>query len=310
MKDDIRLPNVSVVVPVYNMRRTIGKALDSLMVQTYPKTRYEVVVVDNASDDGSEKVIKRYPVRYVLEEAVRNVHGAQNRGIAESSGELVAFCGADDAADRDWLRELVVGWEDPEVGGTFGSFEPLVTPHGTLVERFGFRNDLRRIPSADGLYRFVGSGNTAYKRTVLEALGGFNTEMLSGGDFVFSCRVPEQLGLRMRYNPEARMQIGTRKLMGARFKQQMRYGCGFKSVSAQCGVDTTPTLGVTLGKLATVVPWGVTQMLYRVFKRQEAMPQPEYVMETIVYTVDEVGTNLGRLMFILRHNDWKRSLFW
>jgi len=51
-------------------------------------------------------------------------------------------------------------------------------------------------------------------------------------------------------------------------------------------------------------------MLYRVFKRQEAMPQPEYVMETIVYTVDEVGTNLGRLMFILRHNDWKRSLFW
>ena len=60
-------PSVSVIVPVYNGEKTIEKCILSLMDQDYPRDRYEIIVVDHGSTDGTAKIVKQFPVKYLSE---------------------------------------------------------------------------------------------------------------------------------------------------------------------------------------------------------------------------------------------------
>jgi hypothetical protein len=84
------------VIPTYNCAQWIGQALDSVLAQTLPPA--EVIVVDDGSKDDTSKVMERYVARGVqyIHQPNSGVAAARNRGIAQSSGELIAFLDADD----------------------------------------------------------------------------------------------------------------------------------------------------------------------------------------------------------------------
>lgn len=88
-------PSVSVVIPTYNRARLVGDAITSVLQQGYP--RLEIVVVDDGSTDDTADVVKAFgpAVRYV-----RQPNGgparARNTGIAQATGELLAFLDSDD----------------------------------------------------------------------------------------------------------------------------------------------------------------------------------------------------------------------
>jgi glycosyltransferase involved in cell wall biosynthesis len=87
---------VSVIIPCYHQAEFLAEAIESVLVQSYPK--HEIVVVDDGSPDHTGAVVKRYPtVRYVRQEK-RGVSHARNRGLQETTGTYVVFLDAD-----DWL---------------------------------------------------------------------------------------------------------------------------------------------------------------------------------------------------------------
>jgi GT2 family glycosyltransferase len=90
---------VSVVLPTYNRAHLIGKAIESVLCQTY--TCCEVVVVDDGSNDGTEEVIRgqfagNARIRYFAQKN-RGVGAARNVGMREARGEFIAFLDSDDA---------------------------------------------------------------------------------------------------------------------------------------------------------------------------------------------------------------------
>jgi hypothetical protein len=87
---------ISVVIPTYNCAQWIGQALDSVLAQTMAPA--EVIVVDDGSKDDTPGVMERYVARGVqyIRQPNSGVAAARNRGIAQSSGELIAFLDADD----------------------------------------------------------------------------------------------------------------------------------------------------------------------------------------------------------------------
>lgn len=94
------LPNVSVVVPVYNGAKTLVRALDSIASQNYD--RCEVIVVDDGSTDDTLKVASGYDkidIRIVRHDVNRGLGAALNTGIRAASHDLVALLDADD----EWL---------------------------------------------------------------------------------------------------------------------------------------------------------------------------------------------------------------
>jgi glycosyltransferase involved in cell wall biosynthesis len=125
-------PGVSVIVPLYNKVRTVGRAIRSILAQT-GVTR-DVIIVDDGSTDGSDAVVREFgeQVRYVRQ-ANAGPSAARNRGFRESRQPVVTFLDADDELLPGSLAAHVrCRLVRPDVALTFGSFRIYT---GTALER-------------------------------------------------------------------------------------------------------------------------------------------------------------------------------
>src|SRR3972149_142120 len=101
---------ISVVVCTYNRCEDLRRALQSLILQDFPATDYEILVVDNNSIDKTKDVVGNFlkisssNVKYVFETAQGLSH-ARNRGIKEAKGEIISFIDDDVIVAKDWLTE-------------------------------------------------------------------------------------------------------------------------------------------------------------------------------------------------------------
>jgi len=88
--------SVSVIIPTLNRCSTLPRALNSVLSQTIKP--YEIIVVDNGSNDGTTSMIKnKYPMTKLLYEPKKGVSAARNTGISNSTGKFVALLDSDDA---------------------------------------------------------------------------------------------------------------------------------------------------------------------------------------------------------------------
>ena len=99
-------PLVSVVMPVYNGERYIGKAIESALGQEVP---VEVLVIDDCSADGTELAVMKYmdsgKIRYIRNEQNMGAARSRNRGVKEAPGEkYIAFLDADDWWEKGKLK--------------------------------------------------------------------------------------------------------------------------------------------------------------------------------------------------------------
>jgi len=120
--------SVSAIIPVFNGERYLAEAIESALAQTSPA--FEIVVVDDGSTDGSKAVAERFgsTVRLVCGTHA-GAGAARNRGVAESTGGLIAFLDADDIWPSDKLeRQLAALCEDPAAHFALGHLEEFVSP--------------------------------------------------------------------------------------------------------------------------------------------------------------------------------------
>src|SRR5260221_9054012 len=105
---------VTVVIPAYNCAPSLERCLSSLVTQTYPRHRYEIVVVDDGSKDNTAEVAqaraRAWPGRLsVICKANGGPASARNAGVAATDDDVdvVAFIDSDCVAEPDWLACLV-----------------------------------------------------------------------------------------------------------------------------------------------------------------------------------------------------------
>lgn len=114
-------PRVSVVIPNHNYAQFVGQAVESVLGQTCPP--FEVIIVDNGSDDESLEVLRAYSDRCrVIAQADLGQSGSRNRGVLETRGDWIGFLDADDV----WLPtklEEQLELVRPEVGLVYCSLE-------------------------------------------------------------------------------------------------------------------------------------------------------------------------------------------
>ncbi len=95
--------DISVVIPAYNEENFVGRAIDSVMMQS--KQPREIIVVDDGSTDGTGDIIKKYKNVYYIKQENAGLAAARNTGIYASRSEYVAFLDSDDEWNCDYLED-------------------------------------------------------------------------------------------------------------------------------------------------------------------------------------------------------------
>jgi cellulose synthase/poly-beta-1,6-N-acetylglucosamine synthase-like glycosyltransferase len=220
-----------VIVPVRDGESTIGDCLDAILATDYPVDRREIVVVDNGSTDGTAAQIQSRSVRY-LREPERGVSNARNRGIAGSTGDILAFVDADCLVESQWLTELVRPFADPEVGSVGGDLQhaPATTAAQRQAERL-LGNWQRFAFNSNPAYPIT--ANAAYRRDVLERIGPFDPHMTRAQDVELGLRFQERSGRRLAYAENATARHRNRSTQLGFFRQQLGWAYGAGLVGAK-----------------------------------------------------------------------------
>lgn len=197
-------PAVSVIVVTWNRQDLLRACLLSLQQQTFRD--FEIIVVDNGSNDGSLAMLRSAPF-----EAVRTIENAENRGfcaannqgIAAARGRFIALLNNDAEAEPDWLRQLVAAL-DPEADVGMAASKILTWEDRGIIDKAA------HLIYPDGQNRGRGTGQrdqgqydrleeaawpdgcaALYRRSMLEQIGGFDEDFFAYAD-------DAELGLRAR----------------------------------------------------------------------------------------------------------------
>lgn len=220
-------PSISVVIPVYNGADTIERCVHSVLAQDYPVDEREIIVVENGSTDDTTAIVSALPVR-LLHSAERGPSPARNVGWRAAASEIVAFTDADCIAERGWLRALAGAYSDPCVGGAGGPIVPYAHAERSVVEQFAeTHGPLNSFAAGAAMFLpDLYTANASYRRTVLEAVGGFDPRLVTGEDVDLAWRVQLHAGMRLVWAPDAVVQHHHRSTLRGLARQYRQYGYG------------------------------------------------------------------------------------
>lgn len=191
-----RRTRVSVVIPTYNKAKTLAECVRAVYRQTYQPA--EVIVIDDASTDGSREIAAGLPCQLVCLPANRGVSAARNAGAAVATGDVLFFVDSDIALAPDAIANaLRVLREHPRCGVVQGIYdaEPFVADgpvevYKTLFEHYWRR---RRAGLADATLFAL----TAIRRSAFDSVGGFDESLRDAEDIEFGTRLPDRYEIRM-----------------------------------------------------------------------------------------------------------------
>tara|TARA_B100000315_G_C14562353_1_gene581164 strand:- start:365 stop:1270 length:906 start_codon:yes stop_codon:yes gene_type:complete len=196
---------LSVVVCTYKRENLLRMCLESLEKQTAIKADYEIVVVNNHSNELSENLIKEFKdqnnnIRFI-NEPIQGLSHARNRGWKESSGRYIAFIDDDSKAEKNWCKYIIecfykIKPTPASVGGKILPWYDIDPPYwfNDRIETRSWGNEAGYLVPPRAKYGFNGS-NMAFDQHVLELMGGFSTQYGMIGD---ELRLGEETELFMR----------------------------------------------------------------------------------------------------------------
>jgi len=210
---DRQLPLVSLVIATYNEAKFIGGCLDSLLAQTYPADRMEVLVVDGDSTDGTIDVVTGvaadHPQVRLLANPRRIQVCAYNRAIAAARGDLVFIMSAHATYDAEYVERCVQVSATTGAANVGGAWHTEPGRDSSIARsiavacsvRFGVGGARFRVGGEAGPVDTVPGG--AYRRQVFEELGVMDERLIRGEDNEFNARLREH-GMTVYFDPAIR----------------------------------------------------------------------------------------------------------
>jgi glycosyltransferase involved in cell wall biosynthesis len=225
-------PFVSIIVPIYNEADSIEQCLNSIIENSYPVDRIEVLVIDGMSNDGTSEIVGRIVSKnthiHLLNNPQRFVSQAMNRGISEAKGSIIIRIDGHATIDPDFILRNVRSLEEhPEAWCVGGPVESINT---TLVGKaiaaamsspIGVGNAMFRLGNYEGYVDTIAFG--AYRRWVFERIGLFDEELVRNQDDELNLRIL-LVGGKIYMNPAIRSRYYPRVNLKKLGRQYYQYG--------------------------------------------------------------------------------------
>jgi glycosyltransferase involved in cell wall biosynthesis len=180
MTDEAKVPTVSVIIPTYNRAHLLGRAIRSVLAQTYHD--YELIVVDDGSTDNTQEIVRDFSddrIKYIRHDKNKGGAAARNSGIKAAAGQYIAFQDDDDVWQLGKLQKQIEAFEGapPEVGVVYADLQRLdergkEQPRPTPATRHGgdIHRELLR-------HNFIGTPTALVRRECFDRVGMFAEQL-------------------------------------------------------------------------------------------------------------------------------------
>jgi len=169
--------DISFLIPALNEERNIANCVDAIVASVPEGLRFEVVVGDHGSRDGTADIARAHGARVIAHP--RSTVGALRNGLAAaSSGALIAFVDADVTLTPEWKRHIAAVREEMGARPLQLAGSHCDSPE---TDNFFLRNWFSRMRKSTSAY--LGTGHLLINRAFFEQLGGFDTRLISGEDY-------------------------------------------------------------------------------------------------------------------------------
>lgn len=188
-------PDVSVIIPHFNQVNALRACLKSVVAQTYPATKTEIILVDNNSEQDLSFVQREFPSVRFLREINRGAAHARNAGLAVARANKIAFIDADCIADQNWLAAGVEALDQhPLLGGNIvvtAQSDHQLTGVEAFEQIFAFRQEfyIKR-------KQFTVTANFFARRSVFDTVGLFQNGVAE--DFEW-CKRAHAIGIPLAF---------------------------------------------------------------------------------------------------------------
>lgn len=224
-------PFVSLVMPIRNEAAYIERGIAALLEQDYPADRFEIIIADGMSDDGTreilDRLVKECPKLVVFDNPQQIVPTGLNEAIRRAKGEVILRLDGHAEIAKDFMRQNVLLLaEHPEawiVGGPIvhvgrNAFAKAVAL--AMSSRFGVGNATHRFADFEGYAE--GCAFPAVRKWVFDRVGDFDVELVRTEDDEFNYRVT-QAGGKVFISPRVRYQYFVRDTPAKLFRQYFQY---------------------------------------------------------------------------------------
>ena len=220
-------PTVSIIIAVKDQPDDIVKCVRALKDLNYPRNKYEVIVVDDGSENKVADTFSPRDVRVIRQERSLGPAASRNNGAAQARGKLFAFLDADCVAGENWLTELIPFFRADGVGAVGGYVEGYY--QGKSLDRYeavsSSLNMGKRLlleGNSDSAF-YVPTANMLVTRTAFEETGGFNEALFLGEDVDFCWRL-RKTGYNLVYAPYGTIAHKHRNDLLPMLKRRFDYG--------------------------------------------------------------------------------------
>jgi len=230
------LPTISVLVPVKNEEKVVGRLLKSLFSLDYPSQKLEVILIDDGSTDRTVELCKEYVaehpnrIKLLCRSTSDGKPSALNYGLKFARGEIVATFDADNVPEADTLLKAVEFFRDPSVDALQGTICSINADENMLTKFLSYEAAVRfkaYMQGKDVLKLFVHLAGTCQfiRRTVLMKIGGWSRDSLSE-DMEISARLTRNNYL-IKYAPDIRAWEESPSTLSQLVNQRLRWyrGC-------------------------------------------------------------------------------------
>lgn len=292
----------SVIIPALNEEKNLAESLP--LVRAQLRSEDEVLVVDNGSTDQTAAVARSMNCT-VIHEARRSRPKARNAGIERAGGDVLLFLDADCVPQQGWFRRMLAAFDDPTIGAVAGEIQTVPTDHA--LDRF-LRSRGYLSQGVSFKHPFLPYGNTAnvaYRRAVLNAIGGFDEKLPEGEDADLSWRMQLKTEYRLVMAPDAVVlhKSELKPLAFLRQKRRHAYGAVLlykKYASDWKGPDRNlkETYWEYRSILSRAMRYGVQWSMARF--GWAGRPNDDQGYQLLI----EIGEKWGRLEGAIRHRVW------
>jgi cellulose synthase/poly-beta-1,6-N-acetylglucosamine synthase-like glycosyltransferase len=198
----MKSPEVSVIIPTYNEEERIDECLKAILSQNYPKSNYEVIVVDDGSTDKTKDIVNRYKRVKLIEQKHKGPSAARNLGAKKSKNNLILFTDADCIPPKNWIRNMIKPFEGKEVIAVSGTYK--TKNKDSIIARFTGYDIEERHKKLDRETDFISTFSAAYRKKYFLKVGGLDEKYIraSADDTSLSFKLA-RLGKKMIFEPKA-----------------------------------------------------------------------------------------------------------